>query len=258
NHLDKQDVLEQLNKAYETPKNKFIAAIHNFIYKEFLPVFKQDPVLMELWKISNKTNAGGNQDGSFYSKVLQRSENIILREMSAFLKSAGYSDDVLIFDGLQVRLNTEIAPVDADMLRKLEKHILKVTKFDITIVEKPMTVDTEWLKTYGITPLPIRISDESDGEDNSLFRQTLFDNDVLDQLAKTAIMSRTHDAVARFLAVYWKDNFYHNKTQWWFFAQHKWASDTGSFFSHKVLSELREVLDDATKWKCKKQDEALI
>ncbi|KAI8821996.1 uncharacterized protein EV422DRAFT_505507 [Fimicolochytrium jonesii] len=218
--LNKKSVLEALNKSYEVPSHPFIKSIHKFIYETFLPPFKEMPEFQELWAITKKNKNDGNRDGSFYSKVLQYHENIILGEMETFLESSGYEVPVLVFDGVQVLRNEKNLPVDQTLINNLQQHVNKTTGL--------------------------------------LHRHQRKANELRDQLAKNAILHRSHDAVARFLIVLWRDDFYYKNKVWWYFSSHRWTCDSGEFFQHRLLTELMPLLEEKTKWKSHQSDERLI
>ncbi|KAJ3027110.1 hypothetical protein HDV00_011395 [Rhizophlyctis rosea] len=254
--MTKKDFLAALNKSYHKPQNKLLRSIHDFIYDEFVPAFQKDPQFEELWTITKKLKSH-NAAGSFYSKICQYYENQILTEIDNYLGSKGYDTkaSVLIFDGIQTLQREGDDPID---LRNLEKHIQMATSFDMTVVEKTMAVDTNWLASLGLQYLTIQGDDEGVVHDEiKIFRPDLYDDGELDQLAKEAILYRTHDAIARFLFVLWMKEFYYKDGTWWFFANHHWQMDTGHHFSRRQLMELRKMLDERTEWKSRSQDPEL-
>jgi len=256
--LDKRGVLEMLNKSYEKPQIKFFRDIHDFIYNKFVPQFKENPLFHELWQVTKRTK-GNNRDGSFYSKILQYYENAILMKMEEYLSKNGYDEKsfVFCFDGIQVP-RQDGKEMTKDFLAGMERHILKMTGFKMNVVEKPMTVDQTWLNSLRIEPLSIGGEEEDDEDESSkLFRMCLFEDQILDQLAKRAIIDRTHDSVAKFLFFLWEKEFYFHDEQWWYFSNHCWKADSGRHFQYRILSELVPLLEEKTKWKSPKRDEAL-
>ena len=256
--MEKKKVLEILNTSYKKPEDEGLLEMHDFIYDKFVTAFKKDPQFAKLWEITKKAK-DHNEAGSFYSKVLQHYENQILHAMDDYLEENGFETDanVLVFDGIQV-LEREGQQVD---LRELEKHIKEETGFDMTVCEKPMEVDTEWLKKHDLEPLPIKEKsaqeEEEEDEKGALFRNKLYDDAALDNLAKEAIMFRTHQAVARFLTLLWHDQFYYHDEEWWFFDNHHWQTDNGAHFSYRMLSDLMPLLLEKTAWSSPKTDKDL-
>ena len=70
------------------------------------------------------------------SIVLQTEENRVLVAMESCLKRAGFHIDVLVYDGLMIRLGG--APVDEHVLRATERNVLQETGYKIQLEVKPM------------------------------------------------------------------------------------------------------------------------
>lgn len=257
NGLQKQDVITTLLKSYKTPDIPLLKKIHEYIYGTFVPAL-HDRIEFRTFRDGSQKQKDGNYLSSFFAKVVFSYENKVLMAMDTFLAERGCQCDVLVFDGLQVRCDSENDAVSETLLKELSDHIFQQTQMKVNIREKPLIFTKEWLKGVGLEELPVE--DDSDiGSDpeEKMFRQNLFEDAVLDSLAKKAIVVQSHDAVARFLAVLWGDDFYYNNGDWWFFNRHVWRKDTGGFITHKLLNEVRQLLDEKTSWKSKKIDETL-
>ncbi|KAI8994295.1 hypothetical protein BC832DRAFT_543182 [Gaertneriomyces semiglobifer] len=254
--LDKEAVLKALNSSYVQPKDKTIRAIHTFIYTKFVPFFQNKPEFKALWAITKK-NKPFNTTGSFYSKVLQYYENKILTQIDLYAMTAGFSvnNSILEFDGYKILQSDTNAP--SLNLFDLEDHIFKTTGFRIQLCEKPMTVSKEWLESLDLEPLPLTDTVENVTEPTSVIRMPLFDDGELNSLVKDAIVNPTHDSIAKFLSVLWKDDLYYHNTEWWFFHKHHWQKDNGTHFTHRMLNEFRQLLDKLTEWRSPSQDAPL-
>ncbi|KAJ3001622.1 hypothetical protein HKX48_002784 [Thoreauomyces humboldtii] len=160
--------------------------------------------------------------------------------------------------------------VTPEILRDCEKYVLDNTGNRIALAIKPMVVPTSFFKTMGIIPdnleanfFPIfdpeNMPDEQQKNKTPLFREKLYpDNPVLDDLAKTMIIERTHGSIAECISELWKDEFYYGDKCWWNFStrQHRWTSSP-SAMTHAIVSRLYAEFDRVTDWKDKDEDENL-
>lgn len=89
----------------------------------------------ELWVASQQAKSSY---GAFMSQLLQTEERRCMLAMRDHLISAGWSVDVLVYDGLMIRKRTD-ARITEDLLIEMAHTVKEATGYTITIVEKPMT-----------------------------------------------------------------------------------------------------------------------
>ncbi|KAJ3027603.1 hypothetical protein HDV00_010979 [Rhizophlyctis rosea] len=155
-------------------------------------------------------------EGSVYSKVMQFYERQILECMESFFIERGYDPAILCFDGLQVLKDNE-KPLDENIIPELEKHIADTTTWRMKVASKQMIVSREFLDTLRIQSLPTTAELIGDVT-TPLFELPIHDDNlVLDQLAKEAIMHRTHNVIAKYLFLKWENEFYYKDGVWWYF-----------------------------------------
>ena len=127
----KKIFLKIINGSEEEIQGKFFRQYKNEmieIHKEIVKLNKE-----EYSKIKKKETK--NPDGKLINIILCRLEHQILINAVYFLKSKGFSVDVLVFDGLMIRKNKELT---AKTLKDLNKYIKDKTHYNMNFVEKEM------------------------------------------------------------------------------------------------------------------------
>jgi hypothetical protein len=78
-----------------------------------------------------------NHEGSYVNTILCDIENQAVQCLDAFLTRKGFNVDVLVFDGLMVRKDTNLT-MTQELLDEASKFIADKTGYTFRIVEKPM------------------------------------------------------------------------------------------------------------------------
>lgn len=84
-----------------------------------------------------KSRKDWNKEGTLVNVVLCKLEHQLLMNAVYFMRSKGYSVDVLVFDGLMIRKGDHI--VDEDILKELQNYIKEKTEYDMVFVDKSIT-----------------------------------------------------------------------------------------------------------------------
>jgi len=147
----KKDVLELLFTSYwkkKSDRENALENIHNALYKTLVPALAEQDEYKDIM-VAAKKKKPENAGGSFLSSVYQKIECNTLKCISRFFESKGFAIDVLIFDGF---LTPKCFDDDVmePLLRECEEYVFENLQLKITLTEKPIVVDPEWLTKYKI------------------------------------------------------------------------------------------------------------
>ena len=111
-----------------------------------------------------------NVYGTFLSYILQTEERKCMLEMKRQLELRKYSVDVLAYDGVMVRKNTDMQ-ITACLLKEIERSVYDVCGYQIEIVNKPFSWFEIPEEACEICP---RVTKQEYMEKKGLFEQTYF------------------------------------------------------------------------------------
>ena len=127
----KQEILSILFGG--STKDPMLSALYNEV-RAVAKHFSRLPKYTELFE-SKKSEK--NIYGSFLASLTQTAERDAMLAMRDTLLTAGWSVDVLAYDGLMVRKRTD-ATCDGALMEAIAANIKAVTGFDVQVKEKPM------------------------------------------------------------------------------------------------------------------------
>ena len=175
----REAVLEGLGAVLEVDrtsmKDKIIAMVFGSwsdvdvlgpMIKELRTVAKTLSQMTEFVEIFELTRTDDNHLGKFLAAILQTEECRCLVVIRDALIAAGWSPDVLVYDGLMIQRRTDVPEVPADLLRQVEAAVFSATGYRITMTEKPMV---------GFA-VPVAVDSEDQAYDamKTLFEETHF------------------------------------------------------------------------------------
>lgn len=168
-NLTKEEAHSYLCNAPITPQDSFFQDIHSKIYKTLVPALKiQFP---DLWKrvLKLKQKDGKCPESSFFTRVVQMYEGKALLAMNEFFEQRGVRPDVLIFDGILVKLKD--SDPASEFLADLQKHVLMKAQLDLTVKVKPLQPSADFVEKVNtvLTQLNLKNSknDETENDDDS-------------------------------------------------------------------------------------------
>ncbi|KAJ3288762.1 hypothetical protein HK104_007986, partial [Borealophlyctis nickersoniae] len=200
-HIIKQDVVAMLLNGNYEPSIPFFRRIHRAIYGSLVRLLQRgNTYFSTLWthlQSVRQTDIKKNREGSFVSLVMQTLENQALQKMKEFFTSEGYSVDVLVFDGLQIRKDP-IKQVTQEVLDRCRDYVKEHTEFDIPLAIKPMEVSKEFIEKYQLDKAEIA---EESGDQGVLYTDywsTLINElEGWEKFDYKAFISPTHVSMAR-------------------------------------------------------------
>ncbi|KAJ3049525.1 hypothetical protein HK097_009499, partial [Rhizophlyctis rosea] len=256
--VTKQDVISMLFSKRVWTKDPFFIEMHKDTYERLIPILQKDEFFGKIWAIvkkSQKKDYKDNKEGSFLSQSIYYLEDQVLMHMENFLDKHRWVTDVLCSDGLQV-CRQPLVTLEQSLLDECSEYVFEQCGIRIAIKEKPMTVDADFIEEHGLDMEDLGEDDPlagelPSGEKELLFLQPIFPElPHLDELARLAISEGSDGAIARFVTMYWRHDFFVDDKHWYYFQDHIWKKDTsGHHLVNILMNELYDLFDERCQWR---------